>query len=321
MNTRWWPAAAAAVVGAGVALPLPEAKLPARRRVSFDCCGGGMRVTLLGVHHASADSAAEAADLVRAAIGGGRLVAIALESDDETLAIQRAASAAVGGMSKAAIRRHGERAVQRALFELPAVRHRFGSALARPEQIALSAELRQGLAAGRVHGYEMAVAADLAERAAVRVECIDSAPSAKGARYEAAARADGPSAWRAAAAHMGEACEIRARVLLRGGSLRLTDQLAAMRRFKPATYTAAVDERDDAMSARIGALCGLVRPHAEPLDRTAAARAADTSAPAELIVLCGAAHLPGIEARLRARGCEPCALEPDGRARGSGSAS
>lgn len=311
---RWLPSRialrTAAFVGAlgaaASAVPLPEVALPDRRRATLDCCGGRVRVTLLGVHHASEASVGEARAVVGDAIRRGSLAAVALESDDETLAVQRAASGALAGLSGAAIRRDGVRAVQGALFELPLVRARLGAALAAPEQIALSAELRRSLRAGHVHGREMAAAADLAERGAVRVVCIDSAPAAKAAAYAGAAQSDAPSLWRAVGAHVGQACELRARALLRGGRLSLDDQLGALRRFKPATYRAAVEARDAEMSSAVRALCAELARAAGGAGAPGGDDGRGGRGPAEVVVLCGAAHLPGLEAGLRAGGCAPC---------------
>lgn len=262
-----------------------------------------MRVTLLGVHHTSAASVDEAREVVSGAIERGSLAVLALETDDETLLVQRAASTALAGLSDAAIRRDGVRAVQGALFDLPSVRSRLGAALSSPEQIVLSADLKRGLQAGRVHGREMAAAADLAERAAVRVVCIDSPPAVKCARYEAAASLDTPTAWSTLAAHLGQACELRARALLRGGVLAIDDQLCALRRFMPATYRAVVDERDVEMASRIHSLCAQLAPPPQtgmPNSKGAVGRDVSMSnASVEIVVLCGAAHLEGLEARLR----------------------
>ncbi|KAJ1626830.1 hypothetical protein T492DRAFT_1030018, partial [Pavlovales sp. CCMP2436] len=288
--------AGAAVVGV-VAAPLPEPQLPTRRRLSLSCHAGRVRVTLLGVHHASGTSLDEVRDAVCRAISSGRFAALAVESDDEALAVQRASSAALAGFSPEVVRRDGVRTVQRALFELPHVRAQLGARLERPEQIALSQELRESIASGYLHGGEMGLAANLAEGARVRVVCIDSPLVAKAERYRAAEEEDAPTLWRALVAHVGHVCELRLCALARGGALHLDDHLAALRRFKPATYRAQVEERDAHMVAQLGALLGSLG-----VAHGMAATCEACDEPAEVLVLCGAAHLPGLHALLSREG-------------------
>jgi pheromone shutdown protein TraB len=94
---------------------------------------------------------------------------------------------------------------------------------------------------------------------------------------------------------VGHACELRLRALARGGALHLDDHLAALRRFQPATFRVSVEERDAHMAAQLGALLGSLGAA-----RGAARELRDE--PAEVLVLCGAAHLPGLHARLSREG-------------------
>jgi len=142
----------------------------------------------------------------------------------------------------------------------------------------------------------MGLAANLAEGARVRVVCIDSPLVAKAERYRAAEEEDAPTLWRALVAHVGHVCELRLCALARGGALHLDDHLAALRRFKPATNCAQVwrsaTRTWSLSSAR--SLFGL-------LAHGAAATCEACDEPAEVLVLCGAAHLPGLHALLSSR--------------------
>jgi pheromone shutdown protein TraB len=292
-------AAGAAIAAAAAAVPLPEiTELPSRRRVGLLLCGGRYRVTLLGVSHTSAESEREVRDVVSEAIGRGTLAAVALESDDDTLVLQRAASAAVAGLSDDAIRARGVTTVQHALFAHAIVRQRLGPQLERPDQIVLSKELRRGLAAGRVHGREMATAAELADEAGFRVACIDMLPADKADRYAASARADAPTPLHALISFAGQTYELRARALARGGTPCLDDYLAVMRRYSPATHAAQVADRDEHMALEIFSLCDQLRAEA-PRRGQEEVRAEGEDPPFDVVVVCGAAHLPGLEARLQ----------------------
>jgi pheromone shutdown protein TraB len=276
-------AVAVAAAGCAATIPLPEVALPRERRVELQLAlpTGRVRLTLLGVSHTSDASTAEARSVVDGALARGALAAVALESDDETLGLQRAAHMATAGFSPAAIRADGVAAVQRAVFEQPSVRARLAG-LERPEQIRLSTEMQRGLARGHLFGREMAVAAEAAEQAGVPVVCVDLTLEEKARRYGDATRADAPTPAHALAAQLGQAVELRWRALAHGGVLRLDDQLAAMRRFSPASYRAQVDERDVEMAGRVRSLCAALAPHDD----------------AEVVVVCGAAHLAGLQARL-----------------------
>ncbi|KAJ1637760.1 hypothetical protein T492DRAFT_949523 [Pavlovales sp. CCMP2436] len=287
--------AGAAVVGV-VAAPLPEPQLHTRRRLSLSCHAGRVRVTLLGVHHASGTSLDEVRDAVCRAISSGRFAArrgVGRRDACRSARFERGAGGLPAGGGAEGRRAHRAAGALRAAARACAA----GRQARAPGADRALARAAREHRLQYLHGGEMGLAANLAEGARVRVVCIDSPLVTKAERYRAAEEEDATTLLRALVAHVGHVCELRLCALARGGALHLDDHLAALRRFKPATYRAQAEERNAHMVAQLCALLGSLG--------AACGSAADREArdePTEVLVLCGAAHLPGLHALLSREG-------------------
>jgi len=280
--------AASGVAGAAAHLlwPIPE---PSASLESRCVRSGQLEVHILGVEHGSP----AAVDFVRRGLeqarSRGQLVAVALETDDDTLKYMRAATAAVAGLTPQAISQDGEFLIREALHKLQGPG---GEGPGEAQRVRLPSELSQALRRGCVYGQEMAAAADFAETQGVALRCIDLDPRAK--RQLLVGSGAGPAPWPAWLDHVRAHMRLKwlQTVHLRAPSL--AEHLEVMARVSPALFEASIHARDKHMAQQVHSLLLQARS-ARPKARVAPEEVA------RVVVVVGLAHVPGLEKLLASR--------------------
>ena len=251
----------------------------------------GVHVHLCGVCHIEPASAEAARAAVSRAARGGRLAAVALECNQQTLAMLQCAHRALSGLPRERVRSEGASLVREALFRSPTVRQmaeNAGASLDTPSSVGLPPTLVRHLSSdGVLWSDEMRAAADAADAWKARVVCLGAPP-------EASHTPHAPSTLGAA---LGIAAVwLRAHALRPGLDDRGCDAAdvaamnTAMQEMLPGFHAHKVVEPDDQMAMALLALCKEVS--AEQRSSRGSHR------PMSVVAVVGAQHVPGLKERL-----------------------
>lgn len=256
--------------------------------------GSSCDVHLCGTSHINSSSTAAARTAVQRAHGDGALAAVALECDSQTLSLLRCAHEAIAGLTPEVVRTNGVTLVRAALFLSPTVQRmaaQAGTSLDTPATIGLPPPILRHLTSdGVLWSDEMRAAADAADESGARIVCLGiDAPTAASSPPPPAVPMLGMVA-----------CWLRAHALRpalldeRGCD---ADDIAAMntamRETLPALHARKLVDVDDRIAQKLLTLC------AQMGNDDAGVDAKRSIIPRAVVVVVGAQHVPGLEARLK----------------------